>query len=55
MRHPARELQGRRNPMINQQEKVRRRSAIEDGLHSAYLEGGSVTDAIFADAEEYIR
>ena len=40
--------------MISQQEKDHRRAAIRDGLHSAYLEGGMVSDAFRADAEEYI-
>jgi hypothetical protein len=41
--------------MISQQEQARRRAAFEDGIHSAYLDGGMVTDAFRADAEEYIN
>ena len=41
--------------MIDEREKARRRAAFEDGVHSAYLDGGMVTDAFRADAEEYIN
>jgi hypothetical protein len=41
--------------MIDDREKARRRAAFEDGVHSAYLDGGMVTDAFRADAEEYIN
>ena len=41
--------------MISQQEQARRRAAFEDGIHSAYLDGGMVTEAFRADAEEYIN
>ena len=41
--------------MIIQQEQARRRAAFEDGIHSAYLDGGMVTEAFRADAEEYIN
>ena len=41
--------------MISQQERARRRAAFEDGIHSAYLDGGMVTDAFRTDAEEYIN
>ena len=41
--------------MIGQQEQARRRAAFEDGIHSAYLDGGMVTEAFRADAEEYIN
>lgn len=41
--------------MIDEREKARRRAAFEDGIHSAYLDGGMVTEAFRADAEEYIN
>jgi hypothetical protein len=41
--------------MISQQEQARRRAAFEDGIHSAYLDGGMVTEAFRADAEEHIN
>ena len=41
--------------MIDEREKALRRAAFEDGIHSAYLDGGMVTDAFRADAEEYIN
>lgn len=41
--------------MIDEREKARRRAAFEEGIHSAYLDGGMVTDAFRADAEEYIN
>ena len=41
--------------MIDEREKARRRAVFEDGVHSAYLDGGMVTDAFRADAEEYIN
>ena len=41
--------------MIDEREKARRRAALEDGIHSAYLDGGMVSDAFRADAEEYIN
>jgi hypothetical protein len=41
--------------VIDEREKARRRAAFEDGIHSAYLDGGMVTDAFRADAEEYIN
>ncbi|MFT8663348.1 MULTISPECIES: hypothetical protein [Bifidobacterium] len=41
--------------MIDEREKARRRAAFEDGIHSAYLDGGMVTDAFRADAEEYVN
>lgn len=41
--------------MISQQEQARRRAAFEDVIHSAYLDGGMVTEAFRADAEEHIN
>ena len=41
--------------MIDEREKARRRAVFEDGIHSAYLDGGMVSDAFRADAEEYIN
>ena len=41
--------------MIDEREKARRRAAFEDGIHSAYLDDGMVSDAFRADAEEYIN
>jgi hypothetical protein len=41
--------------VIDEREKARRRAAFEDGIHSAYLDGGMVTDVFRADAEEYIN
>ncbi|MFT9286522.1 MAG: hypothetical protein ABF522_14670, partial [Lacticaseibacillus paracasei] len=41
--------------VIDEREKARRRAAFEEGIHSAYLDGGTVTEAFRADAEEYIN
>lgn len=34
-------------------EKTRRRRSLQDGLHSAYLEGGHVSQAFLDDAREF--
>lgn len=41
--------------MIDERERARRRAVFEDGIHSAYLDGGMVSDEFRADAEEYIN
>ncbi|WP_369343273.1 hypothetical protein [Bifidobacterium fermentum] len=41
--------------MIDEREKACRRAAFKDGIHSAYLDGGMVSDAFRAGAEEYIN